>query len=175
MKVGNHAGETWEQILERKNKEFMRTGSVFWGYGGTACHPIQQVRPFALSQAERNGSIHLLMNFVKSNFGIDTLRAKEYSIDGVNWENIPDGINVTGSRYALILDEIKPGDFDLDMNKYSVGIGPNRDKIAAEYLQGRTDKACLIPNHNNAISEPALRKVDFIAQLKMPFAAMLRY
>src|SRR5438477_290714 len=47
MKVGNHANETWEQILERKRKEYDRTGRTFWGYGGTTCHPLGVVQPFA--------------------------------------------------------------------------------------------------------------------------------
>ncbi len=37
MKVGNHAGEQWEQILTRKRKEYEATGMCFWGYGGNAC------------------------------------------------------------------------------------------------------------------------------------------
>lgn len=176
MKVGDHAGEPWEKILERKQKEFERTGSIFWGYGGTACHPVQQVRPFALQQQKKNGSIYLMMNFVKSNFGSETLRAKEYSINGVDWQKIPDGVNVTGSRYAIILEEIKPSDLELDMNQFAVGIGPSREKNAADYLKGRTDKACLVHADNPIVGvEPLIRKVDFMAQIQAPFAAMLRY
>ena len=31
MKVGNHAGETFESILERKRREFDRAGKIFLG------------------------------------------------------------------------------------------------------------------------------------------------
>ena len=65
MKVGNHAGETFEQILERKNSEFAKAGKIFWGYGGTACHPIQQVQPFARLTVKEEGSVYLVMQYVE--------------------------------------------------------------------------------------------------------------
>lgn len=30
MQVGNHAGETFETIMERKRREFDRAGKIFW-------------------------------------------------------------------------------------------------------------------------------------------------
>ena len=38
MKVGNHASENFDAILERKNRERERAGCIFWGYSG-ACLP----------------------------------------------------------------------------------------------------------------------------------------
>jgi hypothetical protein len=69
------------------------------------------------------------MNFVKSNADQDTMRAREYSIDGIDWQIIPDGINVTGSKYALVLDEITETDLEIDMDQFKVGYGPSRDKV----------------------------------------------
>ncbi|GGA90127.1 hypothetical protein [Puia dinghuensis] len=177
MKVGNHAGETFEQILARKQKEFDKTGMTFWGYGGAACHPVNQVRPFAYSQVKKKGAIYLLMHAVKSNHDQNPLPAKEYSTDGVNWEPIPDGIVVTGSKYALVLDEIHPSDLEVDMNQFSVGIGPSKDKLASEYLTGRTDKACLeaVLGTTTKVDKPTVRKIDYTAQLQDPFAVLLRY
>ena len=45
MKVGRHAGETFEEILERKQREYERAGRIFWGYGGGTMHPTQKVQP----------------------------------------------------------------------------------------------------------------------------------
>ena len=177
MKVGNHAGESFEQILARKQKEFDKTGMTFWGYGGSACHPVNQVRPFAYSQIKKNGSIYLLMHSVKSNFSQNPLPAKDYSTDGVNWEPIPDGIIVTGSKYALVLDEIHPSDLEVDMNQFSVGIGPSKNKLASSYLKGQTDKACLETalQAQAKKEKPAIKKIDFTAQLQDPYAVLLRY
>lgn len=177
MKVGDHAGEQFEQILKRKMKEYKKTGAIFWGYGGNACHPINQVRPFAKSSMTKNGSIYLLMQSVHSNADPDILPAKEFSIDGVNWEPIPKGINVTGSRYALVLDEIVPNDLTVNFEQYRVGIGPSREKIASDYLKGRTDKACLVydPGNSSLHDESHIKKIQYTAKLQEPFAVLLRY
>lgn len=39
MKVGMHAGESLEDILERKQAEVDRVGFAMWGYGGPTCPP----------------------------------------------------------------------------------------------------------------------------------------
>jgi len=64
MKIGNHAGETFKSILRRKNQEYRKTGRIFWGYGGSACHPINQVQPFVRIYEKQNGSIYVLMQEV---------------------------------------------------------------------------------------------------------------
>jgi hypothetical protein len=178
MKVGDHAGESWEQILERKNREYQDAGKIFWGYGGTACHPLSQVQPFVKEHAAAGDPVYLLMEPIHSLADPDVLPATEFSADGINWEPIPQGINVTGSRYALVLDEIRPGQLDLNPAEYVVGIGPSRGKRASNYLQGRVDKACLqysqpggivIPGENEKIHE-----VRYTAKLLEPYAVLLR-
>ncbi|MCI0685365.1 MAG: hypothetical protein L0Y71_24970 [Gemmataceae bacterium] len=178
MKVGNHAGETWEQILARKKREFEDTGMIFWGYGGNACHPISQVQPFARITLKEQESICLVMEPIDSRADPAVLPATEYSRDGVVWEPLPKGIKVTGSRYAFVLDEIKPGDLEISLNKYEVGIGRSLGKGADSYLTGHTDKACLVESskpHETASSSPKLvRKLGYVAKLKEPFAVLLR-
>lgn len=175
MKVGNHAGENFEQILERKNNEFKRTGRIFWGYGGKSCHPLTQVQPFAKIQVKKYGNICLMMEMIDSHADPEIVPAKEYSDDGVTWKEIPDGIEVIGSRYALILNEIKPGDLDIAIDNYVVGIGPSRGKIASEYIQGRIDKACLsfkVGKKNKKVVEK--RHFSYSSKLIEPYAVMLR-
>jgi hypothetical protein len=177
MKVGNHAGETWDQILDRKRREFDRAGMSFWGYGGSACHPIRQVQPFARLTLRQDERITLIMEPIRSNWDQDMVYAREFSRDGVTWEKVPDGINVTGSRYALVLDEITPGELDIPLNEFEVGVGPSLGKPAEDYLQGRTDKACFVrsatPRPINAEGK-MLRKCGFVAEMKDPFAVLLR-
>lgn len=177
MKVGNHANETWEQILERKRREHDATGRIFWGYGGSACHPINQVQPFARLSIKEQGGICLVMEPIDSNADQDELPATEYSSDGVVWQPIPKGIKVTGSRYAMVLDEIKPNDLDLPLDEYEVAYGPSKGKPACEYLRGRTDKGCLVKRAVSGVIAPddrIVRKVGFIAELKEPYAVLLR-
>ena len=125
MKVGDHAAEAWEQILERKRREYDEAGMIFWGYGGNACHPINQVQPFAKLVLKEMDDIVVVMEYIHSNADPDIVAATEYSQDGVLWEQIPSGIKVTGSRYALVLGEIQPGDLEVSLNQYEVAIGPS--------------------------------------------------
>ncbi len=176
MKVGNHAGESFERILERKSREYQKTGRIFWGYGGTSCHPLTQVQPFARTAVQRFGAVYLLMEPIDSRAEPELLPATEYSADGVIWQPIPNGINVTGSRYALVLDEIMPGELDLSADDFVVGVGPSRGKRAGDYLQGRIDKACLTCAEVRAASraDSVHKLVKFRAKLLEPYAVMLK-
>ena len=136
MKVGNHAGETFETILERKRLELTEAGRMFWGYGGTTLHPIRHVQPFARLWVQNAGSIQMIMEPIDSRADPDVLAANEYSTDGIEWEPLPSGIVVTGSRYAIVLDEISPGQLNLDLGNFEVGIGPSRGRNAADYVKG---------------------------------------
>lgn len=176
MKVGNHAGETFEEILERKNEEYKKTGRIFWGYGGNTLHPLKHVQPFVKTHLTKLGSIYLLMQPIISNADPELLPAREYSEDGINWKPIPNDINVTGSRYALILDEIKAGDLDFYPNQYEVGVGPSRGKSAQDYIRGRVDKGCLIKREDELAYLPKSkpRKIEYTAKLLDPYAVLLR-
>ena len=61
MRVGSHAGESFDEILERKQRELADAGRIFWGYGGPTLHPITQVQPFAKLWLQSEGSIQILM------------------------------------------------------------------------------------------------------------------
>lgn len=177
MRVGNHAGESFDSILERKRREFEESGKIFWGYGGTTLHPIQHVQPFAKLRVQEGGSVNIVMEQIDSKADPDILPASEFSVDGVKWEPIPTGICVTGSRYAIVLDEIRPGELDLDLGKYQVGIGPSRGRNAAAYVRGRVDKGCFTtadPTDGEPVVSERLVKVHFQARLLEPYAVMLR-
>ena len=175
MKVGDHAKEDFDSILRRKNQEFERMGRIFWGYGGMACHPLRQVQPFARIQVKKYGAVYILMEKIDSHADPDIVPATMYSEDGVNWNKIPDGIEVIGSRYALILDEIKPGDLEISVGNYEVGIGPSRGKNASEYIQGHVDKACLVSTSKRISSvEPKIKRIEICAKLLEPYAVILK-
>lgn len=177
MKVGKHSGEEFESILDRKASELKKTGSIWWGYGGPTLHPIKAVQPFADQVAESGQDLILYMQIIESGHEDTGAVAVEYSDDGLTWSRVPKGIEVRGSRYALIIDEITAGTLDdpIDMRDYRVGTGPSEGRVAAEYLVGRVDKGCFsrAPRPNVPIVERELR-VDFQAQIKKPYAVLLR-
>lgn len=175
MKVGNHAGETFEDILRRKNKEYKKAGKIFWGYGGTACHPINQVQPFVEVYEKQNGSVYVLMQEIDSRANPLLLPATQYSVDGITWEKLPDGISVVGSKYALVLDEITSTDFNIDSKAYEIGAGPSVGKNAADYMQGHIDKACLVKTGNITENDlPKNKKIKLAAKLIPPYAVLLK-
>ena len=177
MRVGNHAGETFDEILERKQRELERAGMIFWGYGGTTLHPVRHVQPFVKLWAGNGGRVEILLQPIVSRADPDVLPANEYSVDGIEWKPLPDGVSVTGSRYAVVLDEIKPGQLDLDLSRFEVGIGPSRGRNAADYVRNRVDKGCLVATEGawGEVADPKVGvKVQYRAQLQDPYAVMLR-
>ena len=175
MKVGLHAGETFEEIIERKRMEYQREGMIFWGYGGGTCHPTRAVQPFARVSIEEGRDIYIVMEEIDSHHPHTGIIASEYSEDGIVWKPIPNGIEVRGSRYAVILDEIKEGDLDINLSEYQVAVGPSSGRIAREYIAGRVDKACItkIDQPPNDL-EPQNKEIKYLAAIKDPYAVFTR-
>ena len=107
MKVGTHARESLEDIVERKSKEIREAGYGMWGYGGNTCHPSTMVQPFAREFQARGRRIHLVMEEMDSKHFAEPNCAAEYSVDGLEWELIPEEIEVRGSRYALVIKNLR--------------------------------------------------------------------
>ncbi len=167
MKVGVHLGEPWETIVERKLAEERSVGVAYWGYGGSVCHPITQVQPFA----GQGSPVTVLMVRTPSNFYGSPTPAIAASSNGRSWEPIPQGVSTSG-RYALVLRSLRETHEELDLGAYEVAIGPKEGSPLASYLRGRVDKAC-------ARSAPTLRdagrlRVVMRAELVPPYAVVLK-
>lgn len=156
MKYGVHASEAVDDIIVRKQNEFTNCGCFFWGYGGTICHPLKQIAPFLEQDINLDGT-YLLLCRTLSDFKNSPDQSKQYSTDGIHWINIPWGISVYGSKYALICKELMPCDFDLDLSSYIVGIGPSSGCLLSNYIRGRVDKGCGVLQHRSleAVDSPS--------------------
>lgn len=178
MKVGTHAQESLADIIARKSKEIDETGYAMWGYGGNTCHPRTMVQPFAESYATKGAPIYLCMHEMDSKHFAEPVRASEFSKDGSSWESIPDTINVTGSRFALVLEELRKDEMVLPLAKAQVAIGLSKGRPASRYLQGQVDKACLevveSPIRNLNSHEQREISINLVAKLKSPYAVFLR-
>lgn len=175
MKIGLHAQEDVEAIIRRKQQEYEHTGRIFWGYGGNTCHPVNFIQPFAKAYAEQGMPVQIAMHKMDSRHYAEPALAKEYSEDGIEWQEIPKGIEVKGSRYAMVLGSLESCEFDLDLRNISVGIGPKRGRIGTEYIVGHVDKGCFKfhPTHANP-SENEVKRIDLVAPLVAPYAVFLR-
>jgi hypothetical protein len=173
MKVGVHASESLEDILERKRKEIADVGFSMWGYGGNSAHP-NRVRAFA---AEPAGEVQLVMQEIDSHHFADQVRARQFSADGgINWLDVPEGINVLGSKYALCLRSIDDASFDLNLAATRVAVGLKQGQSGLDYIRGRVDKACLelLPDDDTADQPGSRVHISFTAPLTDPYAVLLR-
>lgn len=177
MKVGTHAQEPLDRIIERKLKEIRDTGYALWGYGGNTCHPTSMVQPFANSFAAKGEPIHMCMEEMVSNHFAESLSAAESSSDGVTWERIPNTIDVRGSRYALVIEKLHEDRFLLPLENTIVPVGPSSGRVGSRYIKGKVDKACLevaaLPERGNE-EERNEREIRYVAELRSPFAVFLR-
>lgn len=167
MKVGVHLSEPWEAIVERKIAEVRAAGVIYWGYGGSVCHPFTQVQPFA----EQGSPVAVLMIRTVSDFLGSFTPAVAASRDGRSWQPIPEGVTTSG-RYALILRSLRETTEELDLGAYEVAIGPKEGTPLASYLRGRVDKACArlasIPRGSDRL--PVVLRADLVA----PYAVVLK-
>jgi hypothetical protein len=174
MKVGTHAREPLEEIFKRKVKEIEQAGFALWGYGGATCHPTSMVQPFAKTYEQRGAAIYLFMEPMESKHFAEQVRAEQYSIDGLTWQDIPSGINVLGSRYALVIKNLRGVDFDLALSKTRVAIGRSTGRVGSRYVAGRVDKACLEVTEDVASSDERNAHIGLVAEIVEPYAVFVR-
>ena len=177
MKVGTHAQESLEEIIVRKTKEIEDEGFALWGYGGNTCHPRTMVQPFAETVVERGGVIYLCMQPMESHHFGEKIRAKDWSADGLGWNSVPDGINVLGSRFALVIKHLRQEEFTLPLSRTRVAIGRSMGRAGSKYLKGQVDKACLVVTPGGEMANvPDHMEVNIglVAELISPYAVFVR-
>lgn len=177
MKVGTHACEDLEDIIIRKTKEIEDAGYAMWGYGGTTCHPVTMVQPFAREYEKKSGAIYLCMHPMASKHFAEPLRATKYSIDGVAWKEIPEAVSVRGSRYALMIQDLRREAFDVSLANSRVAIGYSEGKAGNSYVQGRVDKACLEAEAGIDAKDADLRaegRIGLVARIVHPYAVFVK-
>lgn len=179
MKVGTHAQESLPEIIRRKSQEIEETGYAMWGYGGNTCHPRTMVQPFAEACEQRHSPIYLCMREMESRHFAEPLRAEQFSVDGSEWQPIPDTINVRGSRFALVLEDLREEEMSLPLAKAAVAIGLSKGRAASRYIRGQVDKACLeiydsvLPGLSDQERSEEI-PIKLVAKLKSPYAVFLR-
>ena len=195
MKAGAHEGECLDCIRKRKERELLsKAKKIFWGYGGNRLLP-ERVQCFARQWDKKQGSIEVLMPLTRKEEQARSkreknpavanhqcqpqyhLRADKYSVDKKKWEPVDEKINVPGSEYALVLDEIKPVHLELDRQQFKVGIGPSKGRNAAEYGgRDRFDQVCLVAAEStyDGPVAPETATIAYQACLIEPYAVFLQ-
>lgn len=169
MKCGTHASEKIEDIYNRKKQEESSVGYFCWGYGGTLCHPLNQVQPFCKNKEK----VYLLLTPTTSELNNVPQRSNYYSIDKETWNDINLSINVLGSKYAIVANKLQKCDLEINLNDYEIGVGNSLGKNLGDYLKGRVDKACAIKT-SKKISDVQKIKIVMIAELVYPYSVFVR-
>jgi hypothetical protein len=100
------------------------------------------------------------------------IRADEFSVDGLSWTEIPEAINVMGSRYALCIKELHQTQSTLALGATRVAVGGSRGRAGDLYVNGRVDKACLDVVDDG--TESRVVTIGLVAELVEPYAVFLR-
>lgn len=176
MRVGTHAQETLGAIVARKQGEIARVGHTFWGYGGNSCHPTTVVQPFARTISGTGRPLTLCMEeMVSERYFGEPLAAAEYSVDGRDWTAVPDDIQVLGSRYALVITNLRTERFTLPLDATRVAVGLASGRSGSRFVQGRVDKACLtVEAHDKQNDHASERQITLVADILPPYAVFLR-
>lgn len=175
MKVGTHAQESLADIIRRKRQEIDSAGYALWGYGGNTCHPSNTVQPFVKAFEQQGKTIFLCMEEIESNHFHEPIRADEYSVNGIQWTEIPPAINALGSRHALFIDQLEQSDLSLSLAHTRVAWGPSRGASGDGYIRGRVDKGCLeIVDVGKEDDRGRVVKIGLVARIVAPYAVFLR-
>lgn len=173
--VGEHAGESLEEIFARKRGEIRKTGRAFWLYKSHSAKPdvVQN-----LAKANNEETLCLFIGASSRGGARPTKhqdRMKYYSYDRANWEEVPDGILVTGTdraAFGLILKEIEPTNELIDLWDYSNFVRQN------EPLKFRLGDSTLPATKNSSSNHPErmkspIRRIIAVAKLARPYGLWL--
>lgn len=180
MKYGVHASESVAAIVSRKRRESAIAGVTFWGYGGTLCHPVNQVQPFAKAVVATNGAVYLVMSSTQSELHSDPWQGTIYSASKYEWQSLPTSVEVYGSKYAIVCSDFSECKFDINLADYEVAVGASRGRNLSDYINGRVDKACAsLIGENKARSTRIEAKdkrvtITLIARVIEPYSVFIK-
>ena len=166
MKYGFHASEKGYAIIERKLAEEKACGMTMWGYGGTICHPLNQVQPFLTENYNAGEKTYLVLSRIETTWRGATSKAQFFSEDRNDWIPIPDEINVLGSKYALICRRFERVEIELNLFDYKVPLGKSAGSYLADYIVGHVTKGCGRLSQENSLTIPKLVTISACAEVE---------
>lgn len=120
--VGEHAGESLDEIFQRKRKDIDQYGYTYWLFKS------HSARPEVVQQLAKNNKENLKCYFIHASTKSGARPTKQqevlrsYSPDNINWKPIHPEMFVTGSSsssFALVLKEIKLTEGLIDLWDYT--------------------------------------------------------
>jgi hypothetical protein len=179
--IGPHAGESEEEILNRKGKEIKDIGKSFWLHKSYSAKPniVQNLCENALK--ERNIPVCIFIQASSKNGARPTKKddkMKEFSLDQKYWEKIPLGIKVTGlskNAFIMIFKKLNIIKKEQYLNLWDYSLFESSGK-AVRMGRGASTVCCVKESSNDdpnkMKSNP--RKIVAIGEFFYPFTAWVR-
>ena len=166
MKYGNHANETYVDILQSKRDEVKSFQRTFWGFSGNICHPAKQLQPFIQSNKRDKEKTFLVLSRINTSWNSSTQRASFYSYDCEGWLPIPTGNVVKGSKYALICKTFDMCCFSIDLSQYYVPIGKSEGRLLSQYIGGHITRGCGIFSQCSTVETSKNVPISAVAEVE---------
>jgi len=176
--IGSHAGESEDVIFARKKKEITDTGRSFWLINSTKAK-TEDIQKFCKRAHSENEEVLCMFIEPSSSRGSRPTKtsaiASKFSIDKINWEEIPKGIKITGNikadTSALVFDELEVVEryIRIDLWNYSDfinGLGPVKTRLGGSTI-------CAVKKFNKGMKS-RYRRVIGVGRLTKPFAVWLK-
>lgn len=180
MKAGPYCGYSLDEIIDIKRKEEKSCGHFFWGYSGVFCRP-KTINIFQIQAKLQNIQPQILFVETKSKYQIENpTRFTQFSIDNNTWQPIQPEILLVGNHnkkhFAIVANNLKKENFDIDLNQYclSVGMFPDPNTRLSKYFRYRVDKACGIYSPTKTETKPHLIHVSYSCQLSDPYCLYIK-
>ena len=175
--IGGHAGEDEHQIFFRKKEDIKKYGWVLWLFKSHRAKP-EVIQAFCKS-AQSVGS-EALVGFLWPRLAGSATQtqtrdyATGYSKNSIHWENIPNGMEVTGKvdggAYAFFMDSIQLGESKVDLSMYRSF--PQQQEIRPMPGGSTICGTRVMPTQN--LIKPNVRRISAVARLREPFCVYLR-
>ncbi len=177
--IGFHAGESEAEIFDRKRREVIDTGKLFWLVKSfkAKTEDIQKFCEYALNNGE---DVFCVFLEASQKGGAQPTKissiASQFSSDNIHWPDIPKGIKVTGKidkrTTALVLESLEINNkkkLGIDLWNYSDFLN---DLNPIRFTQGAST-VCATKKYNEGMKSRYRRIVAF-GKLTEPFAVWLK-
>lgn len=175
--VGSHAGEGKEEIFSRKKREIQDAGRSFWLIKSHQAKP-DDVQSLCKTAANEGEEVYCVFIEPAQEGGAEPTKhdsvASQFSEDKVYWQEIPEGIKITGNiknASALVFGNLEVSDkkTEIDLWEYS----NFRDKSNPIKFRQGASTVCAIGKYNEGMKS-RYRKILGFGKLVEPFAIWLK-
>ncbi len=179
--IGTHANESEEDIFRRKIIDIKDIGLTFWLQRSRKATPKMVQMISSAAESKGNPCYCLFIEPAVKGGAVPTkksYKAKDYSKDGKNWINIPDGLSpVTGkmddNAYALVLNKLEMVNGTIDLWGYADFY---HQDIPLKFILGAST-VCALKSDKELKKDgmkSRYRRVIAIGELSEPFSVYLR-